>query len=69
VTERNLLGGPTETFLEFSALKENVMTKKHYTKFIQEGQYAAAVEIERAESDTGWSPHLTVENAQKEENT
>jgi hypothetical protein len=45
------------------------MTKRRYTKFIHEGQYAAAVEIERAESDTGWSPHLTVENAQKEENT
>ena len=41
------------------------MTKRHYTKFIHEGQYAAAVEIERADSDTGWSPYLSVEDAQK----
>jgi hypothetical protein len=38
---------------------------KRYTKFIQEGQYAAAVDIEWIESDTGWSPYLSVEDAQK----
>jgi hypothetical protein len=41
------------------------MTKRHYTKFIHECQYAAAVEIERTESDTGWSPYFSVEDAQK----
>ena len=41
------------------------MTKRHYTKFIHEGQYAAAVEIERVESDAGWSPYLSVEDALK----
>jgi len=41
------------------------MAKRHYTKFIHEGQYAAAVEIQRVESDTGWSPYLSVEDAQK----
>ena len=41
------------------------MTKRFHTKFIHEGQYAAAVEIERVESDTGWSPYLSVEDAQK----
>jgi hypothetical protein len=41
------------------------MIKRHYTKFIHEGQYAAAVEVERTESDTGWSPYLSVEDAQK----
>ncbi|MGD0458236.1 MAG: hypothetical protein ABSC21_10895 [Terriglobia bacterium] len=41
------------------------MTKRHYTKFIHEGQYAAAVEVEWVESDTGWSPYLSVEDAQK----
>ena len=41
------------------------MTKRHYTKFIHEGQYAAAVEIQRVESDTRWSPYLSVEDAQK----
>ena len=41
------------------------MNKRPYTKFIHEGQYAAAVEIEQAESDTGWSPYLSAEDAQK----
>ncbi len=41
------------------------MTKRHHTKFIHEGQYAAAVEVDWLESDTGWSPYLSVEDAQK----
>jgi hypothetical protein len=41
------------------------MTKKHRTKFIHEGQYAAAVEVDWIESETGWSPCLSVEDAQK----
>jgi hypothetical protein len=45
--------------------EEKVMTKKHHTKFIHEGQYAAAVEIDLIESETGWSPCLSVEDAQK----
>ena len=41
------------------------MTKRPFTKFVHEGQYAAAVEIEWVESDTGWSPYLSVADAQK----
>jgi hypothetical protein len=41
------------------------MTKKHHTRFIHEGQYAAAVEVDWIESETGWSPCLSVEDAQK----
>ncbi len=41
------------------------MTKRRHTKFIHEGQYAAAVEIEWIESDTGWSPYLSPEDTQK----
>jgi hypothetical protein len=41
------------------------MTNRNHTKFIHEGQYAAAVEVEWVESDTGWSPYLSVEDAQK----
>ena len=41
------------------------MTARHRTKFVHEGQYAAAVEIECIESDTGWSPYLSLEDAQK----
>ena len=45
--------------------QEKTMTKRYHTKFIHAGQYAAAVEIEWVESDTGWSPYLSVEDAQK----
>jgi hypothetical protein len=41
------------------------MTKKRRTKFIHEGQYAAEVEIDWIESESGWSPCLSVEDAQK----
>jgi len=45
--------------------QEKVMNKRHHTKFIHQGQYAAAVDIELVEFDTGWSPYLSVEDAQK----
>jgi hypothetical protein len=41
------------------------MTKRYHTKFIHAGGYAAAVEVEWIESDTGWSPYLSVADAQK----
>jgi len=41
------------------------MTGRRGTKLIHEGQYAAAVEVEWLESDTGWSPYLSVQDAQK----
>ncbi len=41
------------------------MTTRRCTKFVHEGPYAAAVEIEWIESDTGWSPYLSLEDAQR----
>jgi hypothetical protein len=41
------------------------MITKRRTKFLHEGQYAAAVEIEYIESETGWSPCLSLEDAEK----
>lgn len=41
------------------------MTKRRHTKFIHEGDYAAALEVEWIESDTGWSPYVSVEDARK----
>jgi hypothetical protein len=32
---------------------------------VHEGQYAAEVEVELIESETGWSPYLSLEDAQK----
>lgn len=34
-------------------------------KLIHEGDYAAEVEVELVESDEGWSPYLTLEDAEK----
>jgi hypothetical protein len=34
-------------------------------KLIHEGDYAAEVEVDLVESDEGWSPYLTLEDAEK----
>ena len=44
------------------------MTKRKYTKLIHEGQYIAEVEIELIDTDEGWSPYLSLEDAQKLDN-
>jgi hypothetical protein len=41
------------------------MRTRPSTKFVHEGKYAAAVEVEWIESETGWSPYLSMEDAQK----
>ena len=41
------------------------MSAKRRTKFVHEGQYAAALEVNLIESDTAWSPYLSLEDAQK----
>jgi len=41
------------------------MTGRRGTKFIHEGQYAAAVEVEWLESETEWSACLSLQDAQK----
>ena len=46
-------------------LVRKIMRGRRGTKFIHEGQYAAAVEIEWLESETGWSPYLSLEDAEK----
>jgi hypothetical protein len=39
------------------------MKKKRHTKLIHEGQYVAEVDVELIETDEGWSPYLSVEDA------
>ena len=41
------------------------MNRRHHTKLIHEGQYAAEVDIELIDTDTGWSPYLSLPDAQK----
>ena len=41
------------------------MIRKQHTKFVHEGQYIAEVDVELLESEDGWSPCLSVEDAEK----
>jgi len=41
------------------------VTPRRQKKLVHEGEYAAEVEVELVDSDTGWSPYLSLEDAQK----
>jgi hypothetical protein len=41
------------------------MNTRRYTKLLHEGQYIAEVEVELLETDSGWSPYLSLEDAFK----
>ena len=41
------------------------MRKRRHTKLAHEGQYVAEVEVELIETDEGWSPYLSLEDAYK----
>jgi len=41
------------------------MTKRHLSKLIHEGVYAAEVEVELIYTSEGWSPYLSLEDARK----
>lgn len=41
------------------------MIKRSRTKFIHEGDYVAEVEIELIDTSDGWSPYLSLEDANK----
>jgi len=41
------------------------MKKRHHTKLVHEGAYVAEVDVELIETDDGWSPYLSVEDAYK----
>lgn len=38
---------------------------RHQKKLIHEGDYAAEVEVEIVDSEEGWSPYLTLEDAER----
>lgn len=40
------------------------MSRRH-RKLIHEGEYAAEVEVELIETDEGWSPYLSLEDAER----
>ncbi|MGH7847770.1 MAG: hypothetical protein ACREQW_21720 [Candidatus Binatia bacterium] len=41
------------------------MNRHRHTKLIHEGHYAAEVDVELIDSDEGWSPYLSLEDAEK----
>ena len=41
------------------------MNTRRKTKLVHEGRYVAEVEVELMESDSGWSPYLSLEDVYK----
>jgi len=41
------------------------MTKRKHTKIVREGKYLAEVNIELVETGEGWSPYISLEDAEK----
>jgi hypothetical protein len=41
------------------------MTHRRQTKLVREGAYVAEVEIELLDTGEGWSPYVSLEDAQK----
>ena len=41
------------------------MNTRNVTKLVHEGKFVAEVEVQLMESDTGWSPYLSLEDAFK----
>jgi len=39
------------------------MKTRQYTKLVHEGEYVAEVDVELMETDTGWSPYLSLDDA------
>jgi len=46
-------------------LQEEKKMNRRQKKYVHEGKYVAEVEIELVESDTSWSPLMSVEDAYK----
>jgi len=41
------------------------MTKRQHTKLVHEGDYVAEVDIEIIDTGEGWSPYISIDDAQK----
>ena len=39
------------------------MKSRRHTKLVREGQYAAEVDVELLEVESGWSPYLSLDDA------
>ena len=41
------------------------MKTRQYTKLVHEGEYVAEVDVELIQTDSGWSPYLSLDDAFK----
>ena len=41
------------------------MRKRHHTKLVREGPYAAEVEVELIDAEEGWAPYLSPSDASR----
>ncbi len=41
------------------------MKTRHHAKLVHEGEYVAEVDVALIESDAGWAPHLSLDDAYK----
>ena len=48
-----------------SLIENQAKMRRQQTKLIHEGQYVAEVDIELIETEAGWSPYLSLSDAQK----
>jgi hypothetical protein len=39
--------------------------KKQHTKLVHEGDYVAEIDVDLINTDEGWSPYLSLDDAQK----
>jgi hypothetical protein len=45
--------------------EEEEMTTRRHTKLVHEGKYVAEVDVDLIETDTAWTPYLSLEDAYK----
>jgi hypothetical protein len=62
-----LQAGPTSLVGRF--YKEKTVKKRHHIKLVHEGEYVAEVDIELIYTDERWSPYLSLDDAQKLDDT
>jgi hypothetical protein len=61
---RELVAG-REVQISDHGYEEEIMSSHHHTKLVHEGRYAAEVEVDLIDADRGWSPYLSLSDAQK----
>jgi hypothetical protein len=45
--------------------EESIVRKKHHTKLVHEGDYVAEIDVELIYTEEGWSPYLSLNDAEK----